>query len=108
MILLRSKVIRENPNNFLEMSQKSKMPMDWAIADSAIRLSVDCLADICTKLEVENPLLRLGKALGIFPWELRELRTVFSSAYNFESTKQSTTTLSTVALGRAWSLRIRC
>ena len=43
------------------------MPIDWAIADTANRLSVVQLADICTKVEVEKTLFRLGKKLGHFP-----------------------------------------
>jgi len=43
------------------------MPIEWAIADTAIRLSMVQLADICTKLEIETFLFRLGKHLEIFP-----------------------------------------
>jgi hypothetical protein len=49
------------------MSEKSKMPKDWAPADSAIRLAVVCLVKIWYNLEIENPLLRLGKHLIKFP-----------------------------------------
>ena len=37
------------------MSEKSKMPIEWAIADAAIRLSMVELADICHKVEIEIP-----------------------------------------------------
>ena len=82
------------------MPKKSKMPIDWAIAVSANRLSVVQLADICTKVEVEKTLFRLGKNFGyLLP---------YSTTYNFGSTHQSSTSLSIGALGIACSLRIRC
>jgi hypothetical protein len=49
------------------MSEKSKMPIDWAFADAAIRLSMVCLVKIWNKVEVENPSFRLRKHLVKFP-----------------------------------------
>jgi hypothetical protein len=49
------------------MSEESKMPMDWALADSANRLSVACMVKMCTNINRENPLFSLGKHLVKFP-----------------------------------------
>jgi hypothetical protein len=51
------------------MSEKSKMPSGWALADSAVRPSVVCLVNIWYKVKVENTLFRLGKNLVKFPNE---------------------------------------
>jgi hypothetical protein len=49
------------------MPEDSKMPRDWALADSAIRLSVVCLVKLWHELKPENASFRLEKHLVKFP-----------------------------------------
>jgi hypothetical protein len=80
------------------------MPTEWALADSAIRLSVVCLVKIWNKVEAENPSFWLGKHLGISPIEYYGIFSNSSSCYNFCTTYEVTTSLYTDVLARATSL----
>ena len=88
------------------MSEKSKMPSDWALADSANRLSVVCLVKICTNLTLGNPLVRLEKHLLKFLNGHWHHFFLFSTCYNFETNYESGTSLYVTLLGRINPLRI--
>jgi hypothetical protein len=81
------------------MSEKSKMPSDWALADPAIRLSVVCLIKIWNKVELENPSFRLEKRLVKFPDGHLDRFCVFSTCYNFGTAYESSTSLYISVLG---------
>jgi hypothetical protein len=55
------KLVPKNLYNCQEISEKSKMPRNWVLADSAARLGVVCLAKVWYNLKLENPSSRLEK-----------------------------------------------
>jgi hypothetical protein len=81
------------------MSEKSKMPSDWALGDSAVRLGVVRSVKICYKLEVENPLFRLEKHFVKFPSGHLDRIYMLSTCYNFGAAYESTTSLQIGILG---------
>jgi hypothetical protein len=91
----------------MEICKKSKTPSDWALADSAVRLSVLRWVKVWYKVELENPLLRLEKHLVKFRNGYLDHLYVLSTCYYVRTTRESSISLYTIRLGGTNTLRIQ-